>query len=355
MNLRSNHPKLTEAGVAFLKCAFASPDFAVDPGKGIPDQFNGRTLAIKDCATTALNFSPGTDTYIIVAPIPGYQYFIKSVITGTDPMSTTSAPFQGVTFPTFNTNFGDGNIVGIDKYSAFRYASSAVGLYPTSNMMQFSGSVQVWRTDLHLARASNIVSATNDILELGITGMQSITVAAPRDNYSESFIKGMYTYAFDNSQDFEFSEFTSASRYTTAPAAPLNPAGNSLVQAAGQRLTGLGNLNTIIIKVTTPLDAVNTAMLRVWNCLELQPNTNSALFQFSGVSPPHDPLALELYHSMKMRFPVAIPCADNGRFWETVLKLIQQITAVGSLIPGPIGLVSGASHNLANVLAELSL
>jgi hypothetical protein len=128
-------PGLSEAGLAFLKCAFASPDFSVDPGKGIPDQFHGRTLSIKDCQTTAVSFTANTDTYIVVAPIPGFAYFKAEVPIGGDPTL-----FVGVPFTTYNTNFGTGTDTD-NNFSKFRYASLAAGLYPTSNMMQFSGSI----------------------------------------------------------------------------------------------------------------------------------------------------------------------------------------------------------------------
>jgi len=333
-------PQLSESGMAFLKCAFAAPDFAVDPGKGIPDQFHGRTLSIKDCFTTAMAFTPGTDTYIIVAPVPGYAYFEAA----TPINGTTALTYVGTTFPTFAQNFGDGNAAPI-TFSQFRYASLAVGLYPTSNFMQFSGSIQVWRVDLALIRSLQDLAGVNDTdtVQLGVSGLQGVTTLAPRDNYSESFIKGAYTYAFDKTQDFEWQQFASANRYASAPGA----AGTSvprLQQAPGSRLTGLGNTNSIVIKVTTPVGATNTALLRVWNCIELQPHTNSTLYQFSGVSPPHDPVALELYSQLKMRFPVAVPCAENSKFWQNVLKVMQTLTAAGSYLPGPLGIFSKGLH-----------
>lgn len=345
--------RLSEAGLAFLKCAFASPDFSVDPGKGIPDQFHGRTLAIKDCNTTSIAFTPDTDTYLIIAPVPGYAYFKAEVPIGVNP-----GTFIGTTFPTFSTNFGSGD-VGVNNFSKFRYASSAVGLYPTSNLMQFSGSVQMWRVDLNLIETlQSAVTAvgppviTRDtFVNLGVAGLAGIRSLAPRDNYSESFIRGGYTFAFDKSQDFEWQNFVSASSFSDEPGSSTPP--RHLGQETGHRLTGMGNVNTIVIKVSTPPGAVNTGILRVWNCIELQPNTNSSLFQFSGVSPPHDVLALELYHQLKMRFPVAMPAAENSRFWETVLRILQQVTAVGSLMPGPVGVISGGANTITNAIAGL--
>jgi hypothetical protein len=351
-------PGLTEAGVAFLKCAFASPDFSVDPGKGIPDQFHGRTLSIKDCQTTALSFTANTDTYIVVAPIPGFAYFKAEVPIGTDP-----TVFTGVPFTTYLTNFGDGTDAQ-NNFSKFRYASIAAGLYPTSNMMQFSGSIQSWRVDLNLSDNMSSIYSTGTgtsgqggVVSRRIQGLTGVTTLAPRDNYSGSFINGAYTFGFDKTQDFEWQDFCSATAYATAYTQPATGAptivGKSLQAPVSYRLTGLGNTNTIVYKVSTPPGAVNTSLIRVWNCIELQPDTNSNLFQFSGVSPPHDPLAIEAYSRMKMRFPVAMPAADNARFWETVVRVFKEVTGVGMLLPGPIGVISGGLNTAASAIHAL--
>jgi len=345
--------RLSEAGVSFLKCAFASPDFSVDPGKGIPDSFHGRTLGIKDCNTTSLSFTPNTDTYIVIAPVPGYAYFRAEVPIGSDPTA-----FIGSVFPTFTTNFGSG-ADSSNNFSKFRYASLAVGLYPTSNMMQFSGSIQVWRVDLNLAEtiAAGVIAPPTSygVVSKRIQGLQGVVSLAPRDNFSTSFINGAYTFAFDKTQDFEWQDFCSGTAFTTAHSGGTITGIKHLEYNGTQFLTGLGNVNTIVIKVSTPTAAVNTAILRVWNCLELQPDTQSALFQYSGVSPPHDPLALELYHNLKMQFPVAMPSGENAKFWETVLRAIAQASKIGMLLPGPIGTISGGVNTVANALHGLVL
>jgi hypothetical protein len=348
--------KLSENGLAFLKCAFAAPDFSVDPGKGIPDQFHGRTLSIKDCFTTAITFTPNTDTYLLQAPVPGYAYFKAEVPIGGDPLL-----FEGVAFPSYETNFGTGTDLE-NKFSKFRYASLASGIYPTSNMMQFSGSIQVWRIDLNLAESLKPTTGAtptslNDtsMVVKRIQGLQGVVPLAPRDNYSNSFIQGAYTFAFDKSQDFTWSDFCASSEYTSANTSTTGDSSfYKRLKSEGlpnnKRLTGLGNTNTIVYKISTPVGAVNTAIIRFWNCLELQPDTNSALFQFSGVSPPHDPLALEIYHSLKMRFPVAMPCSENSKFWETVLRAIEQASKIGMLFPGPAGLISGGVNTIATAI-----
>nr|QXV86522.1 coat protein [Nodaviridae sp.] len=359
MPIRRISSKLSEAGLAFLKCSFASPDFSVDPGKGIPDQFHGRTLSIKDCFTTAVTFTANTDTYIIVAPVPGFAYFQAQVPIGTEPIN-----FSGSPFPSYATNFGNGSDSN-NKFSKFRYASLAAGLYPTSNMMQFSGSIQVWRVDLNLAETllpsltnpqAPVVGVQNELTVVNkrIQGLQGVVPLAPRDNYSESFIKGAYTFAFDKSQDFTWTDFCASNEYRQAGGVSTTSIKRLFTtDPTNYLLTGLGNVNTLVFKITTPTAAVNTAILRIWNCIELQPDTNSALFQFSGVSPEHDPIALELYHNLKMRFPVAMPCSENAKFWETVLRAINEISKIGMLLPGPAGIISGGINTIAGAIQTL--
>jgi hypothetical protein len=353
--------QLSESGLAFLKCAFASPDFSVDPGKGIPDTFQGRTLALKDCFTTSLEFTAATDTYIIQAPVPGYAYFVGSAAIGSLPASYT-----GVPFPTYETNFGATGASSTNNFSKFRYASMASGIYPTSNMMQFAGSIQVWRIDLNLAEAlhsplaaivvgsSGITSSSVSVVYKRIQGLQGITTLAPRDNYSDSFIKGAYTYAFDKTTNFEWEDFCGADAYRQGEVAGTGVAlGPQLEYDGTHKLTGLGNVNTLVYKISTPTGAVNSAMFRAWNCIELQPDTNSSLFQFSGMSPNLDPLAIELYHKLKMTFPVAMPCSENSKFWEVVLRSIQRLGAFGSYLPGPAGVISGGVGSIAGALHGL--
>jgi hypothetical protein len=349
---------LSENGLAFLKCAFAAPDFSVDPGKGIPDRFHGRTLSIKDCNTTSITFTPGKDTYLIFAPVPGYAYFKAEFNNGAPP----DGPYLGEPFPTFQTNFGNGADVN-NKFSKFRYASMNVGLYPTSNMMQFSGSVQCWRVDLNLAETLKQVTTTSPAVSDSsfvlkrIQGLQGVQTLAPRDNYSNSFIKGLYTFAFDKTEDFQWQDFCSATYYQQVGGANGGGSAQKSLEAkdASTALTGLGNTNSIVIKVSTPEGAINTAVLRVWNCIELQPDTNSGLYQYSGVSPELDQLALDLYTNLKMRFPVAMPCDENSKFWETVLRTMNQVFAAGSFLPGPYGIISGGLHTATTALSGLVL
>lgn len=358
---RNMTPKLSSDGEAFLKCATSSPDFSVDPGKGIPDRYSGRTINIKDCATTAVSFAANRDTYIIVAPVPGVAYFTADVAVG----AAAPTSFTAVNFPTYATNFGavtgpgtagDNRDVrpSLINYNKFRYASLAAGLYPTSNMMQYGGSISVWKGDISLAKSAggavqtvNVIppnSVLSDITTHHLAGTSSISTLVPRDNYTESFIKGAYTASYDNSGDFEWSDFLYDPSYSsmegTITAGTFSP--NMVFNSAGASslLTGWGNAETIIFKISSASGAVNAANLRVWNCVEMQVNTNSPMYQFSHPSPQHDPVALEVYAKIRNELPVAVPAAHNADYWKRVLQLIHGVIKGASFVPGPVGMIA---------------
>jgi len=335
---------MSPAGQAFLKCAFASPDFGVDPGKGIPDRYQGRTLAIKDCYTASINFTAGQDTYIVASPIPGYAYFQSVVASGAQPVT-----FTGVPFPTYATNFGTNNATS--NFSKFRYASLAMGLYPTSNLMQFGGSIAAWKVDLALAETATVpLTATEQYWSPRLSGAQGITVSPPRDNVTHSFIDGMFSCATDRSGDFDWHDFQRAPNYDAgATGTPF------LQQQSGGAapLTGLGNTNTIVYKISSATGAVNSAVLKIWNCVELQPNTNSSLFQFSGISPAHDPVAIEAYNHVKMMLPVAVKAAANASMWQSVLSALSTLFGAGSMVPGPLGVISGGLEKITSGISGL--
>ena len=52
-------PAMTEAGMCFLKCAFAPPDFSATQVRGIPDNYRGTTLLKQHRINTTLTVSAG--------------------------------------------------------------------------------------------------------------------------------------------------------------------------------------------------------------------------------------------------------------------------------------------------------
>lgn len=96
---RVRGPRLTSAGVSFLKCAFAPPDFTSTGVTGIPDNFRGLTLLKKHRYNTTFNCAASNDYYIILPPVPGVAYYSTYVGAGGAIPSTT------VFTPTYYTDY----------------------------------------------------------------------------------------------------------------------------------------------------------------------------------------------------------------------------------------------------------
>lgn len=347
---------LSQPGHAFLKCAFASPDFNTDPGQGIPDKYEGKVLTRKDVLTQSTSFAAGNDTFILVAPVPGVAYFSASVPAGTYPVATTS--FKATMFPGYTSLFGTTAGARSTNVSAFRYASMNAGIYPTSNQMQFAGSITVWKAPINLSTIQYPLTTTPATSQLihALQGLESVQAVGP-DNFSESFIKGVYTQSSCNEPEFTFSNIIEGTQ--TLP--PLNvtiaQSGQPFELDAGAEtaggIAGWGNMDTIIIRVSAPTGAVNAAIVKVWACLEYRPNPSSALYQYAHDSPPLDAIAMAEYRAIVKELPLAVVAAENATMWERVKHLIKAGLGIASAIPGPVGMAAQGISGIASGVASL--
>jgi len=334
---------MSKAGRDFLKCAFAAPDFNTDPGQGIPDSFQGKTLVRKDVTTSSVSATANRDTFYLIAPTPGVSYWKTDTAPGALP---TAANFWTPVYaPGFATLFGAtgsaGSAARSNEVSMFRYASMCVGLYPTSNLMQFAGSITSWKIPLRMQQSTYLVSlGTTPAVSVSqqgwmINGLDGTALVSP-DNYAGTFIEGLYSQSTCNEPDFEFSPVLEG-LYTC----PLlgNPGGNPNQQFGSfdGDVLGLGNMDAIVIRVSSPAAAVNNFILKTWACIEYRVNPNSALYQSAKDSPPLDEVALAAYRKVATSIPVAVPYHQNAHFWERVQKILGAFLQGASLAPGPLG------------------
>jgi hypothetical protein len=350
---------MSEPGLAFLKCAFALPDFNTDKGKGIPDRFEGKVLPRKDVLTESISFQAGKDTFILVAPTPGIAYWEAKVDSGKFPDKDTV--FNAVPFAGFTNLFGTSSTARANQVSAFRYAAINVGLYPTSNMMQFAGSVTVWKCPIKMSTVQFASTATPIVPLLshnvvGLSGVQSVG----QDNYAESFIKGMFAQTICNEPDFEFHDILEGIQ-TLPPANVAADAkfGQEFKLSAGDEtvsgLVGWGDMDTIVIRVTTPTGAVNSAILKAWACVEYRPNPNAVSYQFATDSPPYDEVALAQYRNVARSIPVAVGAAQNATMWERVKSIIRSSLSFASMVPGPIGVAASGLSGLSELFSGMGM
>lgn len=353
--------RLSDPGLAFLKCAYAPPDFNTDPGKGIPDRFEGKVLSRKDVLNQSLNFSAQKDTFILVTPTPGVAYFTAEVPVGTFPVAATK--FTAVPYPGFSSLFGTTPQSRADQVSAFRYASLNVGLYPTSNMMQFAGSVTVWKCPIKMSTVqyTSIAPLPVGIPLLGhnLVGLAGVQ-AVGQDNYSETFIKGCFSQSVCNEPDFDFTRILEGVQILPPDAVPAGTSyGQEFTLDAGAAttaaITGWGNMDTIVIRVSSPTGAVNSAILKAWACIEYRPNPNALTYQFAHDSPPLDEVALAEYRNIARSIPVAVPAAQNAGMWDRVKSILKSSLSFASMMPGPIGVAASGLSGLSQLFSGLGM
>nr|ADF97522.1 coat protein [Alphanodavirus HB-2007/CHN] len=350
--------QLTEPGLAFLKCAFAPPDFNTDPGKGIPDKFEGKVLSRKDVLTDTPSFPANTDVYLLVLPTPGVAYWRLQKAAGT-PIDT-SDNFTAVLYPGFTSLFGTTAQSRSANVSSFRYASMNCGLYPSSNMMQYGGSVSVWKVPIQMSTVQYPVSNSVPTSQHShaLQGLEGVTFVS-QDNYTESFIKGMYASSVCNEPEFEFNNILEGVQTLPPVNVSISQSGQPFGIDAGAEnvcgITGFGNMDAIIIKVTTPTGATNVATFKNWACIEYRPTPNATLYQYAHDSPPLDEIALREYRRVARCLPVAVPCAQNATMWERVKALLKSGLSALSAVPGPVGMTASGIQGVSELLSGLFL
>jgi len=326
----------------------------MDPGQGIPDIYDGKVLMRKDQLSTAVSMTASFDTFICTVPLPGVAYLSITVASGTFPTATSNwqptyypGYYSGTTGLAGNTSYWTG-----DNVTAFRYASSCVGIYPTSSIMNSSGAIQVWRAPIKLEiaqrRAGSPPGPSGNYY--AVTGLESTSGVGP-ENFTTKFLDGCYSVATCNQPDFDFQ--TIITGLDGAPVSGILPSEVDQYGYVSAPVAGIGFMDTTIIRLTAPAGTSNSFVIKTWNCVEYQVNPTSPLYMYAGTSPSHDPVALELYHRIKKNLPVAVTAAQNAGFWSRVLNIIQSVSKVASYIPGPIGMIAGGVNNLANVIDSI--
>jgi hypothetical protein len=349
---------LTNAGRRFLACAFAPPDFNIDPGQGIPDEYNGKALMRKHVLTKPVTHSAAKQTMYLIAPVPGMAYFWAETAIGS---SFANVAFTGVPMPGYSTMFPSTTNTN-SNVCAFRYASMCAGLYPTGNLTTMAGSIQVYKAKLSLSRTFvQLNFATTPAVAVPmdtptIEGLEALDTI-PTDNFACNFADGCFTQSTCNQPEFEFKSITEG--YANLPIGALTAAAagmfTNLIAPAGTSITGLGDMDAICILVNSPAAAVNPAILKVWACIEYKPNAASALYEFCSISPPLDTMALSAYRGIANSVPVAVRAVENANFWARIKAMLNKVLGATSYIPGPIGAASAGLNATTNALAELFL
>lgn len=359
---------MTPDGVAFLKCAFAAPDFNVDPGKGIPDRYEGKTLTRKDQLTLSMTYPKNKTTWILVMPTPGKAFWSAETDLGVKP--TVATNFLAVEYPGALDLFGTASAQQSKLVSEFRYASMAVGIYPTSNMMQYGGSISVWKAMMKWGTANvtktvtTIPPSTFSVTEQTILGTSAVLTVG-RDNFTTGFNNGVYTMSTAEDEDFPFWPIRAGHAGLPPNGTTVTDADMSVkldVGSGGSALVGCDGMETIIIRIDTPADAVNAAVLKTWACIEYKVMPNSTIDQYASLSAPYDPVALTQYRRIANSLPVAVKASENAWLWDRIrafllgtVGAVRVVSGVAKHVPGPVGEIAGHVNGLADLMGSLGL
>lgn len=344
--VRRNIP-MSVPGRNFLKCAFAPPDFASTQFSGIPDNFRGRTLLKRHMYTTSLNVTSGTDYYILLLPVPGYTMFMGTLPAGT-PVNYGTA-FQGQPYPDFTSLFTSSTATTSSVVNAYRFVSNHFELVSTTNEMTWSGMITVFKLPVKMVVREG-GSATSDLFAL--TGLQGCN-ALQSDLYSGSSKEGVYVGNYSEDSSFVFQPVYN--NITSIPSVLDADSFGYINSGVGSLpLPGLDNSFECSLVRITGLTTANSFIMRHWACVEYKVVANSTLYEYQSISPPFDPVAMQVYRETIIQLPIAVPANQNANFWQRVLQIINQITGYTSAVPGPVGAISTGVNMIGRTMQQLA-
>jgi hypothetical protein len=337
---------LTAEGEAFLKCAFAPPDFAFSNPTGVPDNYRGPSLLKKHRYVGSFNCSTAsTDYYILLLPtVGGIAYWSTSVAAGTAILDSTV--FTPALYSDASTIFPNANQMAniVNKY---RFVSNHLELIPTVNQMSWSGSIQAWKAPvcMTMRAAGTVVSNL-----YSVTGLQACN-ATNANQYTGPTNLGIYTAAYNAGSQFEFQDVHES--ITSLPATLLSGVDFGTLQGS---LGGIDpQYDSVIIKISgMGTNVQNSFVIKTWCCIEYQVVTGTSLYEYQSLS-PCDQYALELYRAIILQLPVGVSFLENEAFWKRVLNIIRNISGALSILPGPYGAISSGVNMIASGVDSLVL
>lgn len=323
-----------------MKCTTSPNDMEMDSFQGVPDTYDGRTIA-KRFTSVSTYTSPTTalDTYILLAPTPGVAYWTATCTAGS---GSATLAFQGTLYSDATTLFpqpADTSVV-----SAFRYASNVFELVPTTNEMTWQGNIQVYKGFIEQTNFGSTAGSSTSFI---ISGFELCNSVKP--NAVFPYNNGVYTVTAPSDPTMPWTPCSQDTPYNNVD--PISTNRTITMTAAGLDFIGLGKHESVLIKLPAVSSAsVNSGIIRTWACVEFQVNSSSILYDYSRISPPHDPLALELARRFIHENPAAVPFYDNDTFWQRVNAWIIKTTGVLRLIPGRVGAAAGAVNLLSHTI-----
>lgn len=337
-------PRMTQAGMNFLKCAFAPPDFTSTQVSGVPDSFRGNTLLKKHRLVASTTFTSTYDYYFILAPIPGVAYLAGVTLQGVPVAAATV--FNAVNYSDFSALFPSAATAS-SIVSSFRFISNHFELICTSNQMVWSGAISTFKLPIQVNNRTGGAANVGDLITMtGLDGINSTNA----NMYNGTFYDGVFTYCFNNAATFNFTNvIESTSNF------PAGVDAQDFGQFLGNTfLPGFDNSFEALVVKVSGISANETATIKTWACVEYKPSPSSSVYEYSTPSPPEDDTTMRMYREIALSIPVAVPFRENANFWQRVLSIIRSLAGAGAMVPGPVGMISGGVSSIATGISNLA-
>lgn len=385
--MRNPTQNLSKAGIDFLKCAFAAPDFADDQGAGIPIGGDHRVLLKKHRLETTMSCSgaagTGTSHHYLVLPTPGQAVWAAHAATGTNLTSSTSW-----TPTSFSDCFGSNGLFTNSQNSRaanvdqFRFASLSAEVKDVTSLYTSTGSVLVQK--LPVKSSQTLVSqstvapigwTTGDIVAKYAAGPPIAVTFADGAGNPVTLTKSNVTFEYPalNGLEPTGSDFSRAfvghirdgafargirarDDYAFRPILEgigALSSGNQFGSLSGEYLGVDDAMEGLYIRIDAPPGVTLSVRFRVWACVEYKPLNNSAMYEYSRIAPDRDLLALSLYYKYAQQLPIAVIAAENDFSWKRLWDWVKSALTAASFIPGPVGVAAMAAGALGEAVERL--
>lgn len=337
----------TPHGLEFLKCAFASPDFSGESSHGIPDGEKSVRLMKSHKSYETFSVPPQTTSFLVKLPIPGASYFICQVPVGTPFLNTST--LRGTAYQGYENLFSNDPTIMTRNVTGFRIVSNNLELVSTTNQMNWFGDILAFKTKLSFTK-NNATVGTNSMISV-LNGLDALNATQAR-NYIAPSNLGVYIIGYNSTK--AWNTFDVQENLASLPSnASASMFGNVQLFAndgsARVPLSGYdGGFDCSVIKVSNPSDVAQSFILRTWQCVEYELNSNSDYVSFGMTSPDLDVDALEAYHDICDSLPVAVTYAENN-IWDTITSIIGG--AANMIIPGSGSLIGGLGSIIKGVVS----
>lgn len=275
-------------------------------------------------------------------PTPGVAYWTGSRTAGTSGAITLTA----VNYPDDTTLFPTN--VEATVVDTFRYASQVIEIVPTVNAMNWGGAIEVWKSPVAAGALDFGSAATATYI---VNGLEALNSVKPQSVLP--FNHGLYSIAAPTHTTNDFTPILTSTSPTVVSSLIASGAGVSFSDSTTNFL-GVGNMEAIFIKMPGGNPVLNTALIRTWACVEFTVTSTSTLFDFATLSPPHDPLAIEMLRRFIREQPTAVPYYDNENYWARVLGWIKNVSGMLKAAPGLTGEIAGITNLMSSTLLSHS-